>query len=97
MNIECGRETLEELTSAFRFNDAVMRHLVVKRNAKISEPSVIFQSKEDQPAKEDSRFEKASEPIQDREKETGSAVVPTENEEGTEASDIVEQEENSNG
>ena len=97
MNIECGRETLEELTSAFRFNDAVMSHLVVKRNAKISEPSVIFQSKEDQPAKEDSRFEKASEPIQDREEETGSAVVLTENEEGTEASDIVEQEENSNG
>ena len=29
MNIECGQETLDELTSAFRFNDAVIRNLVI--------------------------------------------------------------------
>ena len=29
MNIECGRETLTELEHAFKFNDAVLRHLVV--------------------------------------------------------------------
>jgi len=98
MNIECGSEALEELTSAFRFNDAVMRHLVVKRNAKISEPSVIFQSKEDQSAKEDDRLEKASEPIQVRGREdTEPAVVHDANEEGSKSSDIVESEENSNG
>lgn len=30
MNIECGQAELEELENAFRFNDAVLRHLVVK-------------------------------------------------------------------
>jgi len=29
MNIECDQETLDELDHAFRFNDAVLRHLVV--------------------------------------------------------------------
>ena len=31
MNIECNRETLDELESAFRFNDAVIRSLVLNR------------------------------------------------------------------
>ena len=30
MNIECGQQTLEELEHAFKFNDAVLRHLIVK-------------------------------------------------------------------
>lgn len=30
MNIECDGETLAELESAFKFNDAVLRHLTVK-------------------------------------------------------------------
>ena len=29
MNIECGQETLTELEHAFKFNDAVLRHLIV--------------------------------------------------------------------
>src|SRR5262249_1418207 len=34
INIECGKEVLEELETGFRFNDAVLRHLrVVKRRA----------------------------------------------------------------
>ena len=31
MNIECERAVLDELTGAFRFNDAVLRHLVIRR------------------------------------------------------------------
>jgi small subunit ribosomal protein S6 len=31
MNVECGQETLEELEHAFKFNDAVLRHLIVKQ------------------------------------------------------------------
>ena len=29
MNVECGNEVTKEITSAFRFNDAVLRHLVI--------------------------------------------------------------------
>ena len=39
MNIEVDKGTLDEITSAFRFNDAVIRNLVVKQEAAITEPS----------------------------------------------------------
>jgi len=53
MNIECGKETLEELTSAFRFNDAVLRNLVIARKEAITEPSPLAKSKEERDERED--------------------------------------------
>lgn len=41
LNIECSQPVLEELQSAFRFNDAVIRHLVIKRDFAITEPSPV--------------------------------------------------------
>jgi small subunit ribosomal protein S6 len=32
MNIECSQEALAELESSFKFNDAVLRHLVVRKD-----------------------------------------------------------------
>ena len=46
-NIECNRETLEELTSAFRFNDAVIRNLVIHRDDPVTEPSPLAKSKDE--------------------------------------------------
>jgi len=42
MNVECGSETLEELSTLFRFNDAVLRNLVIKCNEAITEESLIL-------------------------------------------------------
>ena len=39
LNIECNKATLDELTGAFRFNDAVLRHLVIARDEAVIEPS----------------------------------------------------------
>src|SRR5260370_27788088 len=39
MNIECEQKVLDELTGAFRFSDAVLRHLVVNMDAAVTEPS----------------------------------------------------------
>ncbi len=47
MNIECDKETLDELTSAFRFSDAVLRHLVIRRDKAITEPSPMAKAKEE--------------------------------------------------
>ncbi|MDA1107765.1 MAG: 30S ribosomal protein S6 [Proteobacteria bacterium] len=47
MNIECGQETLDELTSAFHFNDAVIRNLVLVRDEAITETSLLAKSKEE--------------------------------------------------
>jgi small subunit ribosomal protein S6 len=44
MNIECSREALTELESAFRFNDAVIRNLVIRRDEAITEVSQLAKS-----------------------------------------------------
>ncbi|MCX7897844.1 MAG: 30S ribosomal protein S6 [Rhodocyclaceae bacterium] len=60
MNIECGKETLAELEHAFRYNDAVLRHLTVKMDRAVTEPSPMMKeekarslmSAEEKPAEE---------------------------------------------
>ena len=47
MNIECDQEALNELESAFRFNDAVIRNLVIKRDEAVTEPSPLVKSKDE--------------------------------------------------
>jgi small subunit ribosomal protein S6 len=42
MNIECDAETLDELEHAFKFNDAVLRHLTVKMDGPVSAPSPMM-------------------------------------------------------
>ena len=44
MNIECGGESLNQLTDAFQFNDAVLRNLVIKKNKAVTQPSPLFKS-----------------------------------------------------
>ena len=46
MNIECEQTTLDQLNNAFRFNDAVIRDLVIRRDTAITEPSTLVKSKE---------------------------------------------------
>jgi small subunit ribosomal protein S6 len=47
MNIECEADVLSELESGFRFNDAVLRHLIVKREDAVTEMSAIMKNKDD--------------------------------------------------
>ncbi len=42
MNIECGNEPLDEITKLFRYNDAVLRNLVIKTKGAITEESLIL-------------------------------------------------------
>ena len=42
MNIECGGGALEELSTLFRYNDAVLRNLVIKRKEAVTEESLIL-------------------------------------------------------
>jgi len=48
MNIECDGDVLEQLNSAFRFNDAVIRNLVIKRDKAVTEPSFLIKSAEEE-------------------------------------------------
>ena len=47
LNIECTRDTMDEIISAFRFNDAVLRHLVINRTEAVTEPSPMAKSGEE--------------------------------------------------
>jgi len=46
MNIECGLTAIDELASIFRFNDAVIRHLILTQSAAITEASPMAKMKE---------------------------------------------------
>ena len=84
-NIECSVEVLDELTTTFRFNDAVLRNMVIKRKDAVTEMSLI----------------KAAESRQDRERserrsdsdaeQSNDAVV--ENADDNHSDDIVDVEE----
>lgn len=52
MNIECNQETLTQLNNAFRYNDAVIRDLVISRDNADTEPSFLAKSKEEQEEQE---------------------------------------------
>ena len=47
MNIECDGAALAELEGIFRFNDAVLRHLTVSRQASVVEQSLMMKAKEE--------------------------------------------------
>lgn len=44
LNVECGDEALEELTTNFRYNDAVLRNLVIRMDAAVTEESPILKA-----------------------------------------------------
>ena len=46
MNIECNQVALDELTSAFKFNDAVIRHMVLLESGPVTDPSPLIKKEE---------------------------------------------------
>ena len=68
MNIECTTAALEELNSAFRFNDAVIRSMVISRKEAVTEPSLLVKRPEERrereaPAGDDAQDETADEDV----------------------------------
>ena len=57
MNIECNGEVLSELENAFRFNDAVLRNMVVKRKGPITDPSPLAKTQDDREERAPARTE----------------------------------------
>ena len=49
MNVECTQNALAELASGFRFNDAVLRHLIIARDEAVTEMSPIMKQKDEKP------------------------------------------------
>jgi small subunit ribosomal protein S6 len=47
MNVSCSQEALRELADLFRFNDAVIRHLILNESGPVTEPSPLLREKDD--------------------------------------------------
>lgn len=56
INVECGQDTLDELVGALHFSDAVLRHLVVRRDEAVTDKSVLARAAEKEAARENREF-----------------------------------------
>ena len=61
MNIECDAETLTELEHAFKFNDAVLRHLTIKMKAAATAPSPMMKEEKSRSMSAPPSFQASSE------------------------------------
>ena len=59
MNIECSQDVLDELSSAFKFNDAVLRNMVIRRDEAVAEQSVLAKANEKDRGESSYRGERA--------------------------------------
>ncbi|SEH61790.1 [similarity to] 30S ribosomal protein S6 [Bathymodiolus azoricus thioautotrophic gill symbiont] len=55
LNIECDQETLDKLNYNFRFNDAILRNLIISKKGAITEASVMMNAKDSDEKKKDRR------------------------------------------
>lgn len=66
MNIEVDGDTLSELESAFRFNDAVIRNMIIKRKAAVTGHSKIFEEELREQEKEKEREQRREQEYAER-------------------------------
>ena len=59
MNIECGTKALDELNENFRYNDAILRRLIINVKEAITEPSIMMAKDDKKEVKEQKDAEKA--------------------------------------
>jgi small subunit ribosomal protein S6 len=69
LNIECNNETLAELQHNFRFNDAIIRHLIIRMEHAVTDQSPMMKQKEQSDIKE-----KESEFYSSREQQSRSEI-----------------------
>lgn len=83
-NIECDQAALDELVDAFRFNDAILRHLIIKRDEAITEQSLIMKNKDEKGDKAE-RGERRRRDDEEGEADTASDEESGDNNEAEEA------------
>jgi small subunit ribosomal protein S6 len=66
LNVECDKPTLDELVSMFRFNDAVLRHMVISRDEAATEPSPMAKATEEERSRESRRRDEGDDRRRDR-------------------------------
>ncbi|CAK1986596.1 30S ribosomal subunit protein S6 [Vibrio crassostreae] len=57
MNVEAGQEVIDELETAFRFNDAVLRNMIMRTKGAVTEQSIMLKQKEERAPRREERTE----------------------------------------
>ena len=85
MNIECAQKEMDDLESSFRFNDAVLRNLVIKCKTAVTEPSPLVKDDEKEKKRSERPAEtapaaeaKAEAPVAEAKAEAPAEDAPTE-------------------
>ncbi len=76
MNVECGQAEMDEIEDAFRYNDAIIRSMVIRRKKAVTEPSPLAKSADDRRSERTER--KPAEAKTTDKKPEEKAVVATE-------------------
>ncbi|HTF96439.1 MAG TPA: 30S ribosomal protein S6 [Cellvibrio sp.] len=84
LNVECSDAVLEELTTNFRYNDAILRNLVLREDAAITEESFILK------AEKEGRERKARPPRAERRDDADAEDLS--DEDGVDAEDFEEEQ-----
>ncbi|SUA51830.1 30S ribosomal protein S6 [Oligella ureolytica] len=75
MNIEGGQDILDELEHSFRYNDAILRNLIIKTKRAVTEPSIMMKSVErDEVRKVASADDNASQKVESEDEEDESVA-----------------------
>jgi small subunit ribosomal protein S6 len=78
LNIEVGQEILDELESAFRFNDAVIRSMVIRRKGPVTGNSKIYEEELRDKEKDRERDRRREEESASRAAESAAEEAPAE-------------------
>lgn len=79
-NLEADQAVLDELVEGFRFNDAVLRHLVMRRDDAVTEQSLIMKNKDDKGDKPERRRrddDEGGSPVRERDSAAPDAAADT--------------------
>jgi len=86
MNVECGEEVRDEIETAFRFNDAVIRNLILKRDEAVTDMSALAKAKsEEDAAEKKSAAERAANAKREAAAQKATADASTEKSEAADA------------
>tara|TARA_B100001248_G_C27147574_1_gene347423 strand:- start:65 stop:565 length:501 start_codon:yes stop_codon:yes gene_type:complete len=91
MNIECGQDVLEELNSTFKYNDAVLRSMVIRRAEAITSESPIMKQENAERADKEAREKlkaKAEAKAQKAEEENAAEEAPKDDAEANETPEV---------
>jgi small subunit ribosomal protein S6 len=95
MNVEVGAETLTELESAFRFNDAVIRNMILRRKAAVTGTSKIYEEELREQEKEKEREQRREQEYAERRARADSSDSDEADDEDEDVTEEVSEEEES--